>query len=248
MLLGFNIQLLVAIFFIPLIYAVIIYFTSPYKSVSFRRGLLYLWAGLLSPTVVQMFYFFIPHLRENHSDFYQMFAIVGPVEEISKFILFYTVLIVTKEKKISDHPFKYMFYFAMTGLGFAIFENIHYIMMYGESVLPIRTFTSTVAHMIFGLLFGYWIGLGTIVRKNFEDRSVFGVLVIKNHDLRRFIYFIVGFVFAFFYHGMFNYNLATSESSTMVILIMLISFGLVTSKLLADDLNRKWSSRSKNNY
>jgi len=246
MLLGFNIQLLVAIFFIPLIYAVIIYFTSPYKSVSFRRGLLYLWAGLLSPTLVQMFYFFIPHLRENHSDFYQMFAIVGPVEEISKFILFYTVLMVTKEKKISDHPFKYMFYFAMTGLGFAIFENIHYIMMYGESVLPIRTFTSTVAHMIFGLLFGYWIGLGTIVRKNFEDRSVFGVLVRKHHDLRRFIYFMVGFVFAFFYHGMFNYNLATSEQSAMIILIMLISFGLVTSKLLADDLNRKWSSRSKN--
>ena len=63
MLLGFNIQLLVAIFFIPLIYAVIIYFTSPYKSVSFRRGLLYLWAGLLSPTVVQMFYFFYTTLK-----------------------------------------------------------------------------------------------------------------------------------------------------------------------------------------
>ena len=243
MFLGFNFQLLVALFFIPLIYAVIIYFTSPYKSVSFRRGLLYLWAGLFSPSVVQMIYFFIPHLRESHSDFYQMFAVVGPVEEVSKFILFYTVLAVTKEKKISDHPFKYMFYFAMTGLGFAIFENIHYIMMYGEAVLPIRSFTSTIAHMIFGLFFGYWIGLGTITRKNFEERSVFGVLTNKNKKVKRVVFGFIGLLFASFYHGMYNFNITSAQNSLEIILIILLTFGIITSKLLSDDLNRKWKTR-----
>ena len=84
MVLGFNLQLLIATFFIPILYAVIIYFTSPYKSVSFRRGLLFMWGGMASTVLVQLFYFFIPFLTMNHSLEFQYFGVVGPVEEISK--------------------------------------------------------------------------------------------------------------------------------------------------------------------
>lgn len=245
MLFGFNFQLLVALFLIPLLYASIIFFTSPYKSVTFKRGLLYLWGGMFSTVIVQLFYFFIPHLTDTHTKFYEYFAVVGPVEEISKFILFYGIISLTKDRKTSEHPFKYMFYFAMTGLGFAILENIHYIIRYGELILLTRTFTSTIAHMIFGLFFGYCIGLGTITRRNFEDRSVFGVLVRKNSRLKMFIYILIGLIFSSFYHGMYNYNLATSDESSKIILIMLLTFGLLMSKFLSDDLNRRWSLRSK---
>ncbi len=82
---------------------------------------------MFSTVIVQLFYFFIPHLTDTHTKFYEYFAVVGPVEEISKFILFYGIVSLTKDRKTSEHPFKYMFYFAMTGLGFAILENIHYI-------------------------------------------------------------------------------------------------------------------------
>jgi RsiW-degrading membrane proteinase PrsW (M82 family) len=245
MLFGFNFQLLIALFLIPLLYASIIFFTSPYKSVTFKRGLLYLWGGMFSTVIVQLFYFFIPHLTDTHTKFYEYFAVVGPVEEISKFILFYGIVSLTKDRKTSEHPFKYMFYFAMTGLGFAILENIHYIVRYGELVLLIRTFTSTIAHMIFGLFFGYCIGLGTITRNNFEDRSVFGVMVRKNGKLKKVIYFFIGLFFSSFYHGMYNYNLATSHESSRIILIILLAFGLLMSKFLSDDLNRRWSLRSK---
>lgn len=243
MILGFNFQLLIATFFIPLVYASIIYFTSPYKSVSFRRGLIFLWGGMTSTMLVQMFYFFIPHLSASHSDFYKLFAIVGPLEEISKLIMFYLVLHFTKDRKVSSHPARYMFYFAMVGLGFAISENIHYMQRYGTWVLTTRLFTSTIAHMIFGLLLGYWAGLGTIVKRKFEDRSIFGVIAHKHKNLKKFTYVFCGIFVASFYHGMYNYNLATSLFSSKIILIMILSFGLIFSKLLANDLSEKWKNR-----
>ena len=245
MIFGFNIQLFVTVLLFPFIYSLIIFFTSPYKSVSYKRGLLFLLAGIFSTEVVHLIYFFIPYLGESHSDFFTYFGIVGPVEEVSKFIMFYGMMSLTKDKKVSEHPFKYMFYFGMTGLGFALLENIHYIMYYGEEILLPRSFTSTIAHMIFGLLFGYYIGLGSITRKSFENRSIFGVLVRKNKKIKKFIYFLTGYLLASYYHGMYNYNLATSDESAGIILMILLAFGLIICKLLADDLNRKWSLREK---
>jgi len=243
MILGFNLELLIATFFIPLVYATIIYFTSPYKSVSFRRGLIFLWGGMTSTMLVQLFYFFIPFLSKSHSDFFQLFAVVGPVEETSKLIAFFLILHFTKDKKVSSHPARYMFYFAMVGLGFAIIENIHYMQRYGIWVLPTRLFTSTIAHMIFGLLLGYWAGLSTITKRKFEDRSMFGVISNKYKRFKKFTYVFCGLFVASFYHGMYNYNLATSMFSSKIILIMILSFGLIFSKLLANDLNEKWKNR-----
>jgi len=243
MILGLNLELLIATFFIPLIYAAIIYFTSPYKSVSFRRGLLFMWGGMASTVLVQLFYFFIPFLTKGHSLEFQYFGVVGPVEEISKLIMFYTILNGTKDRKVSSHPARYMFYFAMTGLGFAILENIHYMQRYGDWVLITRLFTSTIAHMIFGLLLGYWAGLSTITKRKFEDRSMFGVIANKHKKLRKFVYVFCGLFVASLYHGMYNYNLATSMFSSRIILIILLSFGLIFSKLLANDLNEKWKNR-----
>ena len=98
--------------------------------------------------------------------------------------------------------------------------------------------------MIFGLFFGYWMGLGTITRKNFEDRSVFGVLTNKNKKVKRVVFGFIGLFFASFYHGMYNFNIASSQNSLEIILIILLIFGIITSKLLSDDLNRKWKTRS----
>jgi hypothetical protein len=60
MVLGFNFELLFTMFLIPMLYALIIYFTSPYKSVSFKRGLFFLWGGITSTIIVKLIYFFIP--------------------------------------------------------------------------------------------------------------------------------------------------------------------------------------------
>ena len=243
MVLGFNFELLLTMFLIPMLYALIIYFTSPYKSVSFKRGLFFLWGGITSIIIVKLIYFFIPSFTLMFDPFIKFFGIVGPVEEISKLIMFYMVLNITKDKKVSSHPSRFMFYFAMVGLGFAIIENVQYVKMYGSQVLTNRLFTSTIAHMIFGLFLGYWVGLTTIKKKKFEDRSIFGVLLNKYKKLKMCTLVLCGLFVSSFYHGIYNYNLATSNESTRVILIIILSFGVFFSKTLLSDLNYKWKNR-----
>tara|TARA_B100000927_G_scaffold290552_1_gene289715 strand:- start:736 stop:1509 length:774 start_codon:yes stop_codon:yes gene_type:complete len=246
MLLGFDFQLFVGVFFIPLLYALVIYLTAPYKSVSFKRGLVYLFAGMMSVVAVQLFYFFVPWFTSNFSfgdPFVKFFFVVGPVEELSKFLLFFFILNLTNDKRVSDHPFRHMFYLGMTGLGFAIMENIHYASNYGEGILFIRTFTSTIAHMIFGLLCGYWVGLGVINKKKMSNRSVFGVLTMKYPFIKRALYTFTGLLVACFYHGLYNYNLITSMYASQVILIMILMFGLIFSRMLAIDLNNQFRNR-----
>lgn len=247
MVLGFNLYLFISVFLVPMIYACIIYFTSPYKSVSFRRGLLYLFGGIMSTVIVQFIYFFFPAIVSAFiyaDDFYKYFFVVGPVEEFSKYIMFFFILYLTKDRQISSHPFKYMFYMGMVGLGFAVLENMHYIIRYGEEVIIVRLFTSTIAHMIFGLLFGYWLGLAHIDKKKLKDRSVFGVLTEKNKKLKKVALTFVGFFAASFYHGLYNFNLAQSFNSRMVILIMILMFGFIFTRLLANDLNNQWRNRN----
>lgn len=247
MVLGFNLYLFISVFLVPMLYAIIIYFTSPYKSVSFRRGMLYLFGGIMSTVIVQFIYFFFPSMVSafiGADDFHKYFFVVGPIEEFSKYIMFLFILYMTKDRKISSHPFKYMFYMSMVGLGFAVLENMHYITRYGEEVIATRLFTSTIAHMIFGLLFGYWLGLAHIEKKKLKDRSVFGVLTESNKRLKKMVLTFVGFFVASFYHGLYNFNLAQSMFSTMVILIIILMFGFIFTRLLASDLNNQWRNRN----
>ena len=51
MILGINISLLLGLIIPPLIYALIIYLTAPYRSVSFKNGLLFMMGGVVSITL-----------------------------------------------------------------------------------------------------------------------------------------------------------------------------------------------------
>ena len=242
---GINIELLLGLFIPPLLYAILIFFTSPYRSVSFSNGLLFMIGGIVSVTILQTTYFLIPSLESNGYNYFSKFFIkIGPLEEFVKYIMFVIIMLFVNKNKVSEHPFRYMFYFSLVGLGFAMIENIGYVKIYGEEVLYIRTFSSTIMHMIFGLLFGYWIDLSTISKKKFENRSVFGVITRRYKKIRTLTYTLIGFMFASIYHGLWNYNLATSDKSTQTIMIILIIFGLLTSKLLTNDLNNQWRNRS----
>lgn len=240
-----NIGLLLGLFIPPLLYAIIMYFTSPYRSVSFINGLFFMVGGIASVAILDTIYFLAPDFDFSEHDYFLRFFIkTGPIEEFVKYIMFIIVMSFVNKNKVSEHPFRYMFYFSMVGLGFAMIENIGYVEIYGEDVLYNRTFTSTVMHMIFGSLFGYWVGLSTINKKKFENRSVFGVITRKYKKIRILIYTLIGFIFASIYHGLWNYNLYTSDESLKTIMIMLIIFGLLASKLLANDLNNHWRKRS----
>lgn len=260
MFLGINFTLMFGIFILPLFYAFIIYLTSPYKSISFRTGVQYILAGFSSVLLVSVLVSIFPHWTQSSIDFHNMFFYVAPREELSKIIVFFVVERFRRYLTPDDHPIGTMFYMCMVGLGFAIYENIQYIHMYGEQVLGIRLVTATIAHMLFGIFMGYWISLGRINTGKYGNRSVFGVLMNKNPNLKQYIYIFIGWLCAVGYHGLWNYNLSISENtyvnieygqfvpasdvSSNVIMIMMIFFGLVGAKFAAKDLNDNY--RRKN--
>jgi RsiW-degrading membrane proteinase PrsW (M82 family) len=264
MFLGMNISLLIGILLPPLLYAFIIYLTSPRKSISFKTGIQYLLIGFSSVLLISVLVTIFPNWYKSPIPFHDMFFFVAPREELSKLIAFFIVEGLRKKLGKEDHPIGTMFYMAMVGLGFAMYENIQYIHMYGQEVLGIRLVTATIAHMLFGMFMGYWIALGRINTGKYGSRSVFGVLMSNNPKLKQAIYIFVGWLSAVCYHGLWNYNLAVSQNvyykldfsgrlvpaddvSSTPIMIMLIFFGLVGAKFASKDLKDNYRRKVRVN-
>ena len=81
------------------------------------------------------------------------FGVVGFAEEGAKYLLL--------KKTTWNHPafdcrFDGVVYAAFVSLGFALWENIGYVMMYGMSTALVRTLTAVPGHACFGVFMGCW--------------------------------------------------------------------------------------------
>lgn len=95
---------------------------------------------------------------------------IGPIEELSKLLLFVLVVIRFKE---FDEPLDGIIYASFIGLGYAAVENWQYLEYLTPLEAVARGFASPVVHMVFASIWGYWIGraflngqsllLGTVV-------------------------------------------------------------------------------------
>ena len=102
--------------------------------------------------------------------------------------------------------------------------------------------------MICGLLFGYWIGMGKIIRSKFQYRSVMGTFLQSKRAFKSVIYTVLGFITAVFYHGLWNYNLSTSGFAKDTIALLLLFLGLFISKLLFQDLITQYRKSLRKKY
>ena len=87
-----------------------------------------------------------------------MLLVVGPVEELSKFSV---VRLVPYRSLYFEEPMDGLVYAAAASLGFASLENLTYVLDYGPEVMLLRAPLSTLAHVIFGSIWGYALGLHT---------------------------------------------------------------------------------------
>lgn len=234
MLPNFNILLFIGVVFPPLIYAYIIYLTSPLKTINLKTGLQYIGMGIASVLLFPFVNLLLPNWDLSPDPFKDQFFYVAPKEELFKFTSFY-ILTYFRNKK-DEHPLTSMFYMGMVGLGFAMIENLQYLARFGPFVLKVRTFTSTLAHMFFGMFTGYWIALGKINTGKFGSRSVFGVLMANNPKAKSIIYTLIGLFCGIFYHALWNFNLSKSLFASAPIMILMIFIGLVISKFAASDI------------
>jgi RsiW-degrading membrane proteinase PrsW (M82 family) len=209
-------------------------------------------AGVSSILLLTFLHVLFPHWDNSPIEFFNTFFFIAPREELVKLLAFLFIGGITSRK--TEHPVATMYYMGMVGLGFAMYENIQYVMMYGQQVLGIRLVTATVAHLLFGMFMGYWIAKGRLNSGEYGNRSVFGVLMAKSPQVKQYFYVLLGWMSAIGYHGLWNYNLMIasqsypgfSDVSSSPIMIMMIFFGLVGAKFAGKDLNDHYRIDLKN--
>ena len=84
------------------------------------------------------------------------FLIVGPAEELFKYL---TMRWRTWRSPEFDCQYDGVVYAVFASLGFALWENIGYVLMYGINTALARALTAVPGHACFGVFMGVWYGI-----------------------------------------------------------------------------------------
>ncbi len=200
-----------------------------------RRAKRYFVIGLLSTTLITMLHYVFPNMREMNSGilFFCIFQI-GIPEELTKFI---TYKWTTSQRKShhEDLPIATMYYVMLCSAGFAIIENIHYLIFYGSDVVFSRAITAIVLHLICGIIMGYYIAKSKSMKFTFlEELSKDYVRIAKS------LMVAFGIVMAAILHGIYDYNLSLQMNFyAEFMMYMFIVGGLVISFFMIKELIRE---------
>lgn len=134
-------------------------------------------------------------------------VIVAPVVE--EFLKFCAVYFTVYRDEEFDEPVDGIIYAVSAALGFAMVENVLYVLEGGIAVGIIRAIASVPAHALFSSIWGYTLGLAKFRPK--KDRPFL---------------IAAGLAGAMLFHGIFNLMASTSEMlGLVVILVLLVPFG-----------------------
>lgn len=246
-----------------LLYLLIIYWTTPYKSWSYGKSINYLIFGSLSVGIIFFFHKHLPFyeiykIGNTNVDrlFLYSFIEIALTEELVKYV-FYILYFKVYDRivKAESHPLSTMIYCGSVALGFAFIENIKYASDYGIYILMWRSVTSVIAHMSFGFMMGYWISLykhKLIIRTNpinsYEGVSIFDLVIRRFPKLKSFFYTLMGILMATFFHGLYDFNLIGIENSIISTTINFIIIGSMITIILhmAKNLIKINNKKNKN--
>jgi RsiW-degrading membrane proteinase PrsW (M82 family) len=174
----------------------------------------FLWCLSVIPAIIFeiLFEYFIHPLGDPSvmGSFIAQFLGVGPIEEMSKFLM---ILAVYWNKEF-DEPVDGMVYSTSIALGFATVENIMYMFQSGMIAglfglvwtFFLRFFLSTLGHIFFSAMWGYQLGM-------------------RKMRLRSGI--IIGLVLAAFLHGLYNFVLTQFLYTGILIIPLMITMWLM---------------------
>ncbi len=126
------------------------------------------------------------------NEIYTAFLAASFAEELSKFIVLY--LMVWKLKDFNQH-FDGIVYAVFVSLGFALIENVLYIIEGGLGVAGVRAVLAVPGHGFFGVIMGYYLslarfGLGQSRKKYLAKALCYPILF---HGFYNFILMISGY-------------------------------------------------------
>lgn len=142
------------------------------------------------------------------------FIMVGLIEELAKFLFLY---IITYKNKEFNYLYDSVVYASFIGLGFAIFENIFYIITTNDLLtILLRGVVTLPAHIFFGIFMGYYIGLSKKER-------------IDNNQKIRLKYLLASLILPIILHGFFDYCLFTESDFSSILFLLFVLVLYLTS-------------------
>jgi len=234
-----------------LLYSLLVYYIVPQGFLSQRRARLYAVAGMLSPTLVFVFNYIFPHWSTPIASpdtiniiGCQTFIQIALVEEVAKFLTFWWVFN-QRRSALYDLPIATIFYCMLSSAGFALIENISYLMNFGDQVLFIRAVSAIVTHMICGVIMGYFIQMAFSTKRTLIEKfSVTEKFKIQLHTLK---FIGLGILASTIFHGIYDFNLFLpfniyAETFTNIILffgLFICMFMIIDGIRLSKDLRSK---------
>ncbi len=158
----------------------LIYFMDRHEPESMRTILTAIAVGALSvvpAVIIQLSFENIGLFRIGGlpGAFFDSFLLVAPSEEFFKFLLIFLYL---RNKPFYDELNDGIVYYGAGAIGFALFENIFYVLDYGFSTGILRAFTAFPIHTFCGVVIGYHAGLARFSNREHPNRIIFRGLFI----------------------------------------------------------------------
>ena len=150
------------------------------------------------------------------------FIVVGLSEEGFKYLV---LKIGTWRSAEFNCKFDGVVYAVAVSLGFAVWENIKYVLTYGFATALVRAVTAVPGHACFGVIMGAWYGLAK--RKQQQGWN-------SASRLARFLAVLLPTIV----HGVYDYIATAETSSIHFIMFVVIMFAIcfyTVKRLSADD-------------
>lgn len=223
-----------------IIYSVILYKFIPSKMIGGHRTRRYLSASFISPILVLFVHYLFPNIWTKFpfidseiSKIITCFLEIALVEELIKYI---TYSWVTSHRKNHEHdyPIATLFYCMMCSVGFAIVENIYYLINWGEGILFIRSITAVIIHMTCGIIMGYFIALSKLYTLNKENK----ISYLTYNPIRKIYFIVIGLISSIFLHGLYDYSITIVNQNHELSFItdFIIITGLIVSIFLSKSM------------
>jgi len=121
---------------------------------------------------------------------YVSFVAAGVTEELGKYIV---VRRTVYHSPYFDEPMDGIVYASAAALGFASLENLGYLLAFGWETILVRGPVSTLAHVLFSVMWGYPLGLSKATKGGLRTWVWLGVIgAMVAHGLFDFLLFIEG--------------------------------------------------------
>ena len=149
------------------------------------------------------------------------FLVVAFAEEGSKFFF---LRVFSYRKKSFNEPFDGIVYSVMIGMGFALTENIMYVLKGGLEVGLLRAFTAVPLHAACAILMGFWVGAAKF---NLHGKKV--------------RYQIYGLLSAIFIHGLYDFLLIQRRTPLLALFAFVVLAVSIRMSLRAVKINQRLS-------